>query len=107
MPTFSSQRTGEVRIERMRPEQIDQAIARRAAMYVPFGSLEWHGYHNPVGLDALKAHEQLVGLAQQAGGLVYPPRVLWRGRRAPGLAAHLYGQRRTGDRDCHPTAVGI
>ncbi len=73
MSTFSSQLTDEVRIERMRPEQIDQAMARRAAIYVPFGSLEWHGYHNPVGLDALKAHEQLVGLAKQAGGLVYPP----------------------------------
>ncbi len=66
----------EVRIERMRPAQVDEAKQGRAAIYVPFGSLEWHGYHNPVGLDALKAHEQLVGLALQAGGVVYPP-VFW------------------------------
>lgn len=26
-----------------------------------------------MGLDTLKAHEQLVGLAQRAGGVVYPP----------------------------------
>ncbi|MCU0519851.1 MAG: creatininase family protein, partial [Anaerolineae bacterium] len=51
------------------------ARAREAqpAIYVPFGSIEWHGYHNPVGLDAVKAHEQLVGLASRVGGVVYPP----------------------------------
>lgn len=63
----------EVRLERMRPSQIDAAVAKRAAIYVPFGAMEWHGYHNPVGLDCLKAHEQLVGLAIRAGGVVYPP----------------------------------
>jgi creatinine amidohydrolase len=70
---YSAQIEREVRLERMRPEQIEEAKANRPAIYLPFGAMEWHGYHNPVGLDALKAHEQLVGLAQQAGGLVYPP----------------------------------
>ena len=73
MGIFTDQLTTEVRLERMRPEQIDAAKARRPAIYLPFGALEWHGYHNPVGLDAHKAHEQLVGLAQRAGGVVYPP----------------------------------
>ncbi|MBX3015732.1 MAG: creatininase family protein [Caldilineaceae bacterium] len=73
MGIYSDQLTTEVRLERMRPEQIDAAKAARPAIYVPFGALEWHGYHNPVGLDALKAHEQLVGLAMQVGGVVYPP----------------------------------
>jgi creatinine amidohydrolase len=73
MGIFTDQLTTEVRLERMRPKQIDTAKARRPAIYLPFGALEWHGYHNPVGLDALKAHEQLVGLAQRAGGVVYPP----------------------------------
>jgi creatinine amidohydrolase len=72
MGIYSDHLLEEVRLERMRPEQIEQAKARRAAIYVPFGSLEWHGRHNPVGLDAIKAHEQLVGLALRAGGLVYP-----------------------------------
>ena len=57
----------------MRPVQIETAQQRRAAIYVPFGAMEWHGYHNPVGLDCLKAHEQLVGLAIRTGGVVYPP----------------------------------
>jgi creatinine amidohydrolase len=72
MGVYTDQLAVEVRLERMRPEQIDAARARRAAIYLPFGSLEWHGRHNPVGLDAIKAHEQLVGLALRAGGVVYP-----------------------------------
>jgi creatinine amidohydrolase len=72
MGIYSDTIVEEVRLERMRPEQILRAKARRAAIYLPFGSLEWHGYHNPVGLDAVKAHEQLVGLALRAGGIVYP-----------------------------------
>jgi creatinine amidohydrolase len=72
MGFYSDHLVEEVRLERMRPEQIAAAKARRAAIYVPFGSIEWHGYHNPVGLDAVKAHEQLVGLALRAGGVVYP-----------------------------------
>ena len=73
MGHYSSRITDEVRLERMRPAQIEAARANRAAIYVPFGAMEWHGYHNPVGLDCLKAHEQLVGLALSAGGVVYPP----------------------------------
>lgn len=79
MAHFSERLTREVRLERMRPEQIAAAKAERPALYVPVGSIEWHGYHNPVGLDALKAHEQLVGLALRMGGLVYPPLFLGAG----------------------------
>jgi creatinine amidohydrolase len=73
MGVFSAHLTHEVRLERMRPAQIEAARVRRPAVYVPFGAIEWHGVHNPVGLDGLKAHEQLVGLAVRLGGVVYPP----------------------------------
>jgi creatinine amidohydrolase len=73
MPVFTEQLSQEVRLERMRPAQIRAAQHERPAIYVPFGALEWHGHHNPVGLDGLKAHEQLVGLASRCGGVVYPP----------------------------------
>lgn len=72
MALFSDHLKHEVRLERMRPEQVEAAKARRPAIYVACGSVEWHGYHNPVGLDTVKAHEQLVGLAARAGGVVYP-----------------------------------
>lgn len=73
MGVFSDNLEHEVRLEHMRPEEVAAAQAQRPAIYVPFGSIEWHGYHNAVGLDALKAHEQLVGLAAKSGGVVYPP----------------------------------
>ena len=73
MGVFSSALECEVRLERMRPEQIDEAMRRCPAIYVPFGSIEWHGRQNAVGLDAIKAHEQLVGLAARIGGVVFPP----------------------------------
>lgn len=72
MGVFSDRLEREVRMERMRPEEIDAAMAECPAVYVAFGSIEWHGRHNPVGLDAIKAHAQLVGLALRAGGVVYP-----------------------------------
>lgn len=73
MAHYSDHLTTEVRLERMRPEEVAEAKAAQPAMYVAFGSIEWHGYHNPLGLDTIKAHEQLVGLAAQVGGVVYPP----------------------------------
>lgn len=73
MGYYSDRLTTEVRLERMRPEAVEAAKAAQPAIYVPCGSIEWHGYHNPVGLDAIKAHEQLVGLASRVGGVVYPP----------------------------------
>ena len=63
----------EVRLERLRPRQIEEAIKEFPAVYAAFGSIEWHGRQNPVGLDTLKANEQLVHLARRIGGLVYPP----------------------------------
>jgi creatinine amidohydrolase len=62
-----------VRYERLRPAQI---VARRSACpvaYLPIGTIEWHGEHNPVGLDTLKMHALLERCAQEIGGLVFPP----------------------------------
>jgi creatinine amidohydrolase len=62
-----------VRYERLRPHQI---VARRRACpvaYLPIGTIEWHGVHNPVGLDTLKIHALLCECAAQVGGLVFPP----------------------------------
>ncbi len=63
----------EVRYERLRPAQV---TARRAACpvaYLPIGTIEWHGEHNPMGLDTLKIHALLVRCAQRIGGLAFPP----------------------------------
>jgi creatinine amidohydrolase len=40
---------------RMRPGQIREAITNGLALLMPIGVLEYHGQHNPIGLDALLA----------------------------------------------------
>jgi creatinine amidohydrolase len=63
----------EVRLERLRPGEIDQALRTRPVLFQPLGTIEWHGLHNIVGLDAVKAHHLCVRAAQRGGGLVAPP----------------------------------
>ncbi len=63
----------EVRLEHLRPTQIDAAMKACPTLFLPLGTIEWHGLHNVVGLDALKAHMLAVRAAQRGGGLVAPP----------------------------------
>lgn len=62
-----------VQMQFMRPGQLEKALREFPAVYVPFGLIEWHGRHLPLGNDALKAHGILVKTAEQFGGAVYPP----------------------------------
>jgi creatinine amidohydrolase len=59
-------------IERLRPDQIEAALAERSLIYLPLGTIEWHCYHLPVGLDALTAHGLCLAAAEKTGGLVWP-----------------------------------
>jgi len=64
--------TEEVRYNLLRPHQI---VARRKecpVVYIPIGTLEWHGVHNPVGTDTLQAEGIAILCAQKGGGLVFP-----------------------------------
>jgi len=62
-----------VQMQFMRPAQLEAAAREFPVAYVPFGLIEWHGRHLPLGNDALKAHGILVKTAKQSGGVVYPP----------------------------------
>jgi creatinine amidohydrolase len=74
----------EVQYERILPRQIVAAREACPVAYIPLGTIEWHGPHNPVGADTLKAHALAVRCAQAGGGLVFPP--LWYGEsREEGL----------------------
>jgi creatinine amidohydrolase len=59
--------------ERLRPAQIEAIRDAAPIAYVPWGALEWHSYHNPIGLDGLKAHGLMCELAKKTGGVVLPP----------------------------------
>lgn len=69
----ASQNDNEVRYERLRPAQIVAAREACPVAYLPIGTIEWHGRHNPVGLDALKIHQLAIRCARAGGGLVFPP----------------------------------
>ena len=63
----------EVQMQFMRPGQLEAAGRKFPVVYVPFGLIEWHGRHLPLGTDAIKAHGILVKCAERFGGVVYPP----------------------------------
>jgi len=69
----------DVQMQLMRPGQLEAAARKLPVVYVPFGLIEWHGRHLPLGNDALKAHAILVKCAERFGGVVYPPQWLHAG----------------------------
>lgn len=62
----------EVRLEFLRPREIEAAQAACSTLFLPLGTIEWHGRQNVCGLDAVKAHALCVRAAQRGGGLVAP-----------------------------------
>jgi creatinine amidohydrolase len=60
--------------ECMLPEEFRAAMDALPVCFMPLGTVEWHGEHNALGLDSLKAHALCVRAAEQAGGgVVHPP----------------------------------
>jgi len=62
----------EVRVERMRPQQLVAERERAPLVYLPVGPLEWHGPHLPYGVDAMNAREAALRVARETGGVVLP-----------------------------------
>jgi creatinine amidohydrolase len=60
------------RYEELRPDQIEAIKNKRSVAYIPWGAIEYHGIHNPIGLDGIKAYGLCLELAQVAGGCVLP-----------------------------------
>ena len=57
----------------LRPAEIVRRRKECPAVYIPLGTLEWHGEHNPLGADTLQAEGIAIRAAQLGGGLVFPP----------------------------------
>lgn len=62
-----------VRYELLRPSEVRDLQQQCPIVYIPVGSLEWHGVQNPLGTDALKAHAVCCEAALISGGVVIPP----------------------------------
>lgn len=62
-----------VSYEYLRPQQVKEIRDRCPIAYITAGALEWHGVHNPLGVDGLKAHAVCAEAALKYGGVVLPP----------------------------------
>lgn len=62
-----------VKMEFMVPREVRAELDRSPIAYVPWGAMEWHGEHLPLGQDALKAERICVLTAKRTGGIVLPP----------------------------------
>jgi len=54
------------------PGDLEAEIARVPIAYLPWGAHEWHGAHNPLGLDGLKASFLANEICREMGGVVFP-----------------------------------
>ncbi|HOC92873.1 MAG TPA: creatininase family protein [bacterium] len=87
-----------VRFETMTPGELERAVLSTPVAWVPVGTLEWHGRHLPVGLDAIKARALCLRAADVAGGVVLPAnycsilgmRFPWTFRQNPAVFARNY-----------------
>jgi creatinine amidohydrolase len=62
------------RWEMLLPAEFRARVAALPVVFLPLGTVEWHGEHNALGLDSLKAHGLCIASAQRAGGgIVHPP----------------------------------
>lgn len=62
-----------VQWEHMLPWEFREAFNKLPVVYLPLGTVEWHGEHNPLGLDSIKAHALCIHAARKSGGVVHPP----------------------------------
>ena len=63
----------QVQWERMFPDELESAFQACPIVYLPYGLCEPHGWHNAVGMDAIRAHQCSCQAAQAHGEIVAPP----------------------------------
>ncbi|MFX0008671.1 MAG: creatininase family protein [Candidatus Hermodarchaeota archaeon] len=55
-----------------KPSEIEEMIKTKPIAFIPFGALEWHGKHNILGVDSIKAAEICRRAANITGGVLFP-----------------------------------
>jgi creatinine amidohydrolase len=63
----------EVSYEKLIPEAFDERKKNAPIVYLPLGTLEWHGPHLPLGSDHLQSQGLFIKLAKRVGGVILPP----------------------------------
>jgi creatinine amidohydrolase len=62
-----------VQYELLLPFEFEKRIAEFPLIYLPIGSLEFHGEHLALGNDSIKMHAICCEAARLGGGIVFPP----------------------------------
>lgn len=75
--TVKASKSSKVRYGDLLPHELEARLRERPVGYLPVGTLEWHGPHNPLGADYIQAAAILERAADRFGGVVLPP--LWLG----------------------------
>ena len=70
-----------IKFEEMTPSRLEAAKRDKPIIYLPIGSMEWHGPHMGMGMDTENAYEVAKRSAARTGGVVYPP--LYIGTESP------------------------
>lgn len=58
--------------EELCPGEFAERIREFPAAFLPLGTLEWHGYHMPLGADGLQSQGAMRLIAEHVGGVVLP-----------------------------------
>jgi len=66
-----------VRYEELFPSEFKEILEKAPIAYVPFGFLEWHGTHLPLGVDTIRPYHICQEACKRSGGIVFPPTVWW------------------------------
>jgi creatinine amidohydrolase len=66
-------RSSSQRWEELSATDLAEALRQNSLVYVPIGTLEFHGPHLPLGMDTIHVHEFFLAAAQRTGGVVLPP----------------------------------
>lgn len=69
---MSSTQSGTNKYATLRPDQLQARIEQASVAYIPWGALEWHSVHLPVGLDGLVAESVAERAVERSGGVVLP-----------------------------------
>jgi len=62
----------ECRYPYLSPSELSSRLEKKAILYLPIGSLEWHNEHLPLGTDTFHALELTMRLCKEIGGVVLP-----------------------------------
>ena len=58
--------------ETLTPLKFKERLEQLPVAYLPLGTLEWHGWHNPLGADGLQSQLFFEQFANKYGGIVLP-----------------------------------